>query len=86
MIRAHDNCLYSGQVWKPELNFIDAVQTDGTSVPLSELTWTDSDENGKIVSEKDKNGIVTGDVDNTQPNTYTVTYTYGAESGSAKIV
>ena len=85
VIRAHDISLFTGQVWKPELNFIDAVKQDGTSVPLSELTWTVTDENGKIVSEKDKNGIVTGDVDNTQPTTYTVTYTYGAESGSAKI-
>ena len=85
VIRAHDISLFTGQVWKPELNFIDAVKQDGTSVPLSELTWTVTDENGKIVAEKDKDGIVTGDVDNTQPTTYTVTYTYGAESASAKI-
>lgn len=82
---AHDKSLATGQVWKPELNFKYAEKQDGTSGSLSELTWTETDENGKIVLEKDKNGIVTGDVDNTQPTTYTVTYTYGAESGLAKI-
>ena len=85
MIRAHDISLFTGQVWKPELNFENAIKSDGTEVPLSELTWSVTDEKGNVVASKDKNGVVTGHVDNSQPTTYVVTYTYGAESGSAKI-
>ncbi|GMB71825.1 MBG domain-containing protein [Lacticaseibacillus rhamnosus] len=85
VIRAHDISLFTGQVWKPELNFENAIKSDGTEVPLSELTWSVTDEKGNVVASKDKNGVVTGHVDNSQPTTYVVTYTYGAESGSAKI-
>ncbi|MGJ0782859.1 MBG domain-containing protein [Lacticaseibacillus rhamnosus] len=85
VIRAHDISLFTGQVWKPELNFEDAIKSDGTEIPLSELTWSVTDEKGNVVASKDKNGVVTGHVDNSQPTTYVVTYTYGAESGSAKI-
>ena len=38
VIRAHDISLFTGQVWKPELNFENAIKSDGTKVPLSELT------------------------------------------------
>ncbi len=40
---------------------------------------------GRLFREEIRTVLFTGDVDNTQPTTYTVTYTYGAESGSAKI-
>lgn len=85
VIRAHDINLFTGQVWKPELNFGGAVKKDGTEVPLSDLTWTVTDQNGNVIASKDKDGIVTGSVPNDQATWYTVTYAYGAESGSAKI-
>ncbi|MCT3349452.1 adhesin, partial [Lacticaseibacillus paracasei] len=85
VIHAHDINLFTGQDWKPELNFGGAVKKDGTEVPLSDLTWTVTDQNGNVIASKDKDGIVTGSVPNDQATWYTVTYAYGAESGSAKI-
>ncbi|EPD08312.1 adhesion exoprotein, partial [Lacticaseibacillus paracasei subsp. paracasei CNCM I-2877] len=85
VIRAHDINLFTGQVWKPELNFGGAVKKDGTEVPLSDLTWTVTDQNGAVIASKDRDGVVTGSVPSDQVTWYTVTYAYGAESGSAKI-
>ncbi|MFT9171179.1 MAG: leucine-rich repeat protein, partial [Lacticaseibacillus paracasei] len=85
VIHAHDINLFTGQVWKPELNFGGAVKKDGTEVPLSDLTWTVTDQNGAVIASKDRDGVVTGSVPSDQVTWYTVTYAYGAESGSAKI-
>ncbi|MBU6045676.1 LPXTG cell wall anchor domain-containing protein [Lacticaseibacillus paracasei] len=88
VIHAHDINLFTGQVWKPELNFGGAVKKNGTEIieiPLSDLTWTVTDQNGAVIASKDRDGVVTGSVPSDQVTWYTVTYAYGAESGSAKI-
>ncbi|KTE99695.1 hypothetical protein AC564_0589c [Lacticaseibacillus paracasei] len=52
---------------------------------FSDLTWTVTDQNGAVIASKDRDGVVTGSVPSDQVTWYTVTYAYGAESGSAKI-